>query len=141
MFSIGALARQTGVKVPTIRYYEQMGLIDPPARSDGNQRRYGKADRERLSFIRHARDLGLSIEAIRELIALGSHPERPCHDADRIAAEHLAAIRSRIARLQRLERELARITASCSGETVGECYVLKALGDHALCETEHGALP
>ncbi|MFQ5623390.1 MAG: MerR family transcriptional regulator, partial [Paracoccaceae bacterium] len=77
MISIGALSRETGVKVPTIRYYEQLGLIDAPERSQGNQRRYGRQHLERLSFIRHARELGLSIGAIRELIRISADPDRP----------------------------------------------------------------
>jgi DNA-binding transcriptional MerR regulator len=136
MLTIGDLSRRTGVKVPTIRWYEQAGLIEEPGRTAGNQRRYGDADLERLAFIRHARDLGLGIEAIRELIGLGGHPDRPCADADRIAATHLKNVRERIARLRRLEKELARI-ADCGGDTVGECHVMKALGDHDLCATEH----
>jgi len=85
MYSIGDLSRRTGVKIPTIRYYEQMGLIAAPERSEGNQRRYERSELERLAFIRHARDLGLSIDSIRDLLALSQHPERPCGEADRIA--------------------------------------------------------
>jgi DNA-binding transcriptional MerR regulator len=136
MLTIGELSRRTGVKIPTIRWYEQAGLIDEPGRTAGNQRRYGAADLDRLAFIRHARDLGLGLEAIRELIDLGQHPDRPCADADRIAATHLAGVRARIARLRRLEKELARI-AACRGDRIGECRVLTALGDHEQCVTEH----
>ncbi|UJQ93406.1 MerR family transcriptional regulator [Mariluticola halotolerans] len=137
MLSIGDLSRRTGVKVPTIRYYEQMGLIAPTERSEGNQRRYGSHERERLSFIKHARDLGLKIEAIRELLDLSAHPERPCHEADRIAAEQLIAVRARIENLKRLEHELERITSHCHGDQVRDCYVIRALANHDLCETEH----
>ena len=137
MYSIGDLSRRTGAKVPTIRYYEQMGLLDAPERSGGNQRRYGRLELERLSFIRHARDLGFSIESIRELIDLSGHEDRPCADADRIARDQLAAVRARIVRLQRLESELERISTCCVGETVGDCYVIRALSDHSLCEEEH----
>ncbi|MCB9960392.1 MAG: helix-turn-helix domain-containing protein [Rhodospirillaceae bacterium] len=139
MLSIGELAKATGVKVPTIRYYEQMGLIDAPVRSEGNQRRYTPAQAERLGFIKHARDLGLRIEAIRELVRLSAHPDQPCADADRIAAEHLAAVRARIVRLRRLEAELERIVAGCAEDhQVRDCHVLQALGDHSLCADEHG---
>lgn len=139
MLSIGDLSRATGVKIPTIRYYEQMGLIETPERSEGNQRRYGKADRERLAFIRHARDLGLKIDAIRELITLSGHPERPCAEADRIARDHLGAVRARIGQLKRLEHELERIVSHCEGGSVGECYVIRSLADHGLCDTDHDA--
>ena len=137
MLTIGDLSRRTGVKVPTIRYYEQMGLIEPAERSEGNQRRYGRQERERLSFIRHARDLGLTIDAIRELLDLSAHPERPCDQADRIASEQLLAVRQRIEKLKRLEHELERISSCCAGDHVKDCYVIRALANHDLCEGEH----
>jgi len=137
MFSIGALSRETGVKAPTIRYYEQIGLIDAPARTLGNQRRYSDADAQRLRFIRHARDLGLPLEAVRELIALSASPDRSCAQADRVVAQQLGALRARIARLQRLERELARMAQGCQAERVRDCYVLQSLSDHALCAQAH----
>lgn len=137
MFTIGDMARRTGVKIPTIRYYEQMGLLDAPDRSEGNQRRYGRDGLQRLSFIRHARELGFNIEAIRELIQLSGHPERPCEDADRIVAEQLDAVREKIARLALLERELDRMSTQCRAKCVKDCYVLHSLGNHELCETDH----
>ncbi|KJF69572.1 MerR family transcriptional regulator [Rhizobium nepotum] len=137
MLSIGELSKRTGVKVPTIRYYEQMGLIREADRSDGNQRRYEKSDLERLAFIRHARDLGLNIDAIRELIALSQHRQMPCEGADRIAAEHLADVREKIAKLKNLEYELERIVAHCDGHSIEDCYVIRALSNHGMCEGEH----
>lgn len=137
MLSIGELSKRTGVKVATIRYYEQMGLISAPDRSEGNQRRYERTDLERLSFIRHARDLGLTIDAIRDLLDLSAHPERPCGEADRIAEQHLASVRAKIEKLRKLEHELERIVTQCGAHTIGDCYVIRALSDHGLCETEH----
>ncbi|MEQ9258608.1 MAG: helix-turn-helix domain-containing protein [Roseovarius sp.] len=138
MLSIGELSRRTGVKVPTIRYYEQMGLIAAPERTEGNQRRFGPAELERLRFIRHARDLGFSIEAISALMDLQGDPERPCAEARAIAEAQLEEVRGRIRRLQALEQELERITHRCSGDgTLQDCYVLAALADHGLCDTEH----
>lgn len=136
MFSIGDLSKRTGVKVPTIRYYEQMGLIDAPERSEGNQRRYTKEGLSRLSFIRHSRDLGFSIEDIKELLELSQHPEKPCHDAHGIAVQHLKNVQSRIAKLRRLERELKRVS-NCDAESMAECAVIETLADHSLCETDH----
>ena len=137
-FSIGELSKQTGVKVPTIRYYEKGGLIDAPVRTEGNQRRYRETDRERLRFIKHSRDLGLPMPAIRDLIELSQHPDKPCGEADRIAADQLKSVRERIAHLKKLEAELERISASCQGEhTVTECNVLKAFGDHSQCLDNH----
>ncbi|ADZ72645.1 MerR family transcriptional regulator [Polymorphum gilvum] len=137
-FSIGALSRRTGVKVPTIRYYEQMGLLPAPGRTDGNQRRYGQAELDRLQFIRHARDLGLPMAAIRDLLDLAAHPDRPCAQADRIARAQLDTVRDKIARLQRLETELERIATSCDGDhSVADCQVIRALADHSLCDGDH----
>ena len=84
-FSIGELARVTGVKVPTIRYYEDIGLMAEAPRTEGGQRRYSARARDRLGFIAHARDMGFPLEAIRSLIDLSEHPEKPCEGADRIA--------------------------------------------------------
>jgi len=137
MFTIGDLSRRTGVKVPTIRYYEQMGLMSEPERSEGNQRRYGRAERDRLSFIKHARDLGLTIDSIRELLDLSAHPDRPCEQADRIAAEQLKSVRARIEKLRRLEHELERISTHCGSGQVKDCYVIRALANHDLCDGEH----
>ncbi|MEZ5651693.1 MAG: helix-turn-helix domain-containing protein [Burkholderiaceae bacterium] len=136
MFSIGDLSKRTGVKIPTIRYYEQLGLIAADGRSEGNQRRYGDGGLARLSFIRHARELGFSIEDIRELTALSVHPERSCGDAHAIATRHLRAIRERMARLSRLERELERIVGADGGR-VADCAVIETLADHGQCLDEH----
>lgn len=137
MLSIGKLASQTGVKVPTIRYYEQIGLMPEAERNAGNQRRYSEAHRERLGFIRHSRDLGFSLDAIRGLLDLAAHPDQSCAEANAIAEAQLQDVRARIARLQRLETELSRIAALCAGGPMGTCKVLTALGDHSQCEAAH----
>lgn len=134
MFSIGAMSRRTGVKIPTIRYYEQMGLLPCEGRSTGNQRRYGDAGLQRLSFIKHGRDLGLSLEAIRDLLAIDASDHADTH---RIATDHLNDIRHRITRLKRLEHELSRIVASCDGDVAHDCNILRAFGDHATCNGDH----
>lgn len=130
--TIGEASRRSQVKVPTIRYYEQIGLLPTPARTEGNRRLYGENDLRRLRFIRHARDLGFDIEPIRQLMAMADEPLRPCADADRIAQSHLAAIDDRIARLTALRAEIARM-AECTQEVVRECRVIEVLGDHGAC--------
>ena len=138
MLSIGSLSKQTGVKVPTIRYYEQIGLIDPPARTQSNQRRYQEEALQRLRFIKHARELGFSIESILALIELNNHPDRSCAAATTIARQQLNDVRERIASLVRLESELARIADGCEGDgVVSDCYVLASLTDHGHCEAPH----
>jgi DNA-binding transcriptional MerR regulator len=134
LYSIGQLSRRTGVKVPTIRYYEGLGLIASQGRTSGNQRRYDQTGLDRLAFIRHARDLGLPLGAIRELIALDPASHAETH---RIAAMHLADVRHRIARLGQLEAELGRIVHSCDGGPGDACNILAALGDHDQCEGVH----
>ncbi len=131
--SIGELGRATGTKVETIRYYEKIGLLPQPRRTQGGQRRYSEAERRRIAFIRHARELGFSLHAIRELAALSAHPEQPCQRADRIALAHLQDVRHKITRLQSLEQELARMVEQCNGYKVCDCRVLEVLADHELC--------
>ena len=138
MFSIGELSRKTGVKVPTIRYYEDTGLLNAPDRTSGNQRRYRQPDLDRLGFIKHARDLGFSIQSILALVELHEHPDRNCREATDIAMRHLSEVRRKIARLRALEVELERVAEGCSGDgDAAECYVLTALSDHGLCRTSH----
>jgi len=137
MLTIGDLSRVTGVKVPTIRYYAQMGLMAEAERSEGNQRRYETPDRDRLSFIKHARDLGFTIEAIRELLALHAHPESPCADAHLIADRQLQLVRDKIVKLRLLEKELDRITTRCDGDHISDCYVIESLANHELCRSDH----
>lgn len=135
--TIGTLARQTGVKVPTIRYYEAIGLLPEPERTASNRRLYGQRERDRLAFIRHARDLGFEIDAIRTLLQLAAHPDQPCAAADSIARRHLTDIEARIARLVALRDEIARMVEHHHHGTVGVCRVIEVLADHALCQHEH----
>lgn len=132
-FSIGHLARKTGTKVQTIRYYEQIGLMPEPARNAGNQRVYDEADLQRLGFIRHARELGFHLDAIRSLLALTDEPDRSCSEADDIARAHLEEIESRILRLEALRDEMKRMILQCRGEKVVDCRILETLSDHQLC--------
>lgn len=137
MFSIGDLSKQTGVKIPTIRYYEKMGLISSSSRSEGNQRRYRQAELERLSFIRHARDLGFTLENIRELVTIRHDEGKTCSEIHTITSLHLKTIKQRISKLKSLERELKRIEVSCGEGVLSECRVIQALADHSLCKGSH----
>ncbi|MDX1607530.1 MAG: helix-turn-helix domain-containing protein [Candidatus Competibacterales bacterium] len=135
--SIGRLARASGCKVQTIRYYEQIGLLPEPQRTSGNQRLYRQADLERLQFIRHSRELGFSLDAIRELLALAEHPRQPCEAADRIVREHLREVESRLSRLHALKTELERMVRECAGAEVSQCRVIEVLADHSQCLHDH----
>ena len=137
MLTIGKLAAATGVKVPTIRYYEQIGLLSPPHRSEGNQRLFDRDAVDRLAFVRHARQLGFPLESIRELLYLADPPGQSCADADSIAQKQLRQVDARISRLNALQTELRRMIAECDGSTVAECRVLEVLRDHSECLTDH----
>lgn len=128
VLKIGDLARATDTKVVTIRYYEKIGLLPAPGRSTANYRCYDRAHLDRLRFIRRCRDLGFSLEQIRELLGLASHIERPCAEVDAIAAAHLAEVERKIADLQALAGELRRISNSCNGgHMIANCRILDAI--------------
>lgn len=134
--TIGQLSRAGGVKVTTIRYYESIGLMGEPDRSESGQRLYGDDAVHRLSFIRHARDLGFPMDAVRELMKLQTEPGSDCSVVDVIAREHLNDVRKRLSQLEALEGELKRMISSCEGGEVGECRVMAALNDHSDCIAE-----
>lgn len=137
MLSIGTLAERTGTKVQTIRYYEQIGLMPEPGRTDGGQRRYGDVELDRLSFIRHSRQLGFSLGAIRELLDLSDSPERSCAQVDAVAQKQLREVEARIARLEALRVELRRMISECSADRVADCRILEVLRDHEECLSDH----
>lgn len=125
--SIGQLSEKTGIKVPTIRFYEQIGLIAEPPRTEGNQRRYGQAVVDRLNFIRNARELGFEVEHIRELLAMAAEPQASCHQADSIAMNHLREVDQRIARLQAMREELSRMVEECGHGHICDCRIISVL--------------
>jgi DNA-binding transcriptional MerR regulator len=129
--SIGELGRRTSCKVQTIRWYEEVGLLPPPARTGGGHRVYGQAHLARLDFIRHAREFGFTLDTIRALLALSDHPERPCEEVHSLASGQLAAVEDKLRRLETLRVELARMTDACRGGVAGECRILETLADHS----------
>lgn len=129
--TIGKLAAATGTTVQTIRHYERIGLLPRAPRTGGNQRRYRRTHLERLAFVRHARELGFSLDAIRELLDLADDPHRPCAEADGIAQSHLRTVRSRIERLRALECELQAMIAQCAGGRIETCRIIEVLSDHS----------
>ena len=128
---IGALAERTGTNAPTIRYYEEIGLLRPADRQAGGQRTYGDEDVRRLTFIRRSRDFGFSIEQVRSLVAIVQDRDRSCTEARDIAEGHLAAVRAKMVELKALERSLLGFVlscdASCSGGSGADCVVLDDL--------------
>jgi len=128
--AIGEAARQSGVKAPTIRFYEQIGLLPAPARSEGNRRYFEAADLRRLAFIRHARELGFEIAAIRSLLTLQDDPNQTCTIVHGIAMDRLGEVVQRIDSLTALKAELELMIEGCSRGHVASCRVIEVLADH-----------
>jgi DNA-binding transcriptional MerR regulator len=135
--SIGEASRRCGVKVPTIRYYEQIGLLPAPPRTEANRRTFDPGDLRRLAFIRHARELGFEIDAIRTLLTLQDDPHQPCGTADAIARARLVEVEQRIDSLNALKAELSMMIESCSHGKLADCRVIEVLADHSQCMRPH----
>lgn len=126
--SIGALAAATATKVVTIRYYETIGLLAAPSRTPANYRSYSDEDLGRLRFIRRCRNLGFTLDQVRQLLRLSSKADQKCSDVDRITAAHLSEIERKIADLAQLAAELRRIGARCKGGgRIANCRIIEAL--------------
>jgi len=126
--SIGALSKETGVKVVTIRYYEKVGVLAAPPRTAGNYRLYSLQHVRRLHFIRRCRDLGFSLDQILGFLRLSSENTSSCAKVCRIAERRLKDVEGKLDDLKRLASELRRITASCNGaRPMAECRIIEAL--------------
>lgn len=125
---IGELARTTSTKVETIRFYEKIGLLPEPGRTSANYRDYGAAHLARFSFIRRARDLGFTLDQVRELLTLSDDRSRSCGAVDTVARAHLAQIDQKIADLRALRRELDELIGQCRQGAISECRIIEALG-------------
>ncbi len=129
--TIGKLAKAADVKVPTIRFYEQIGLLPVPDRTDSDRRVFDDAAVRRLAFIKHARQLGFPIEAIRTLLDLADHPDQACDEANTLANEQLVAVDAKIAQLTALRTELKRMADSGCRGSASDCRVIEALSNPA----------
>ncbi|WP_339073354.1 helix-turn-helix domain-containing protein [Sinorhizobium meliloti] len=131
VFTIGALAKASGVTTPTIRYYEEIGLIPKARRSPSGQRYYEDADLWRLTFIRQCRDFGFGIEQVRLLLDLSISRERDCIETRDIAQAHLDEVRQKLDELRALEERLAgfvdRCNEACAGGPGTNCVIFKDL--------------
>lgn len=129
--SIGLVSRLTGCTVPTIRYYEEIGLLPAGPRTDAGRRLYGEATVRRLTFIRRCRDFGFPLERVRELVGLVDAPGRPCTEVRELAARHLAQVQERLRELQALEASLSACVAGCDSACAGgpavDCTILEDL--------------
>ena len=124
---IGELSRRTRVNIETVRYYEKIGLMPSPARSEGGHRLYGNGHLLRLNFVRRARDLGFTLNEIRNLLDLAEKRDRPCAEARVVAAAHLGDVRAKLAALRRMEKVLVEMVARCAEGDTPDCPILEAL--------------
>ena len=126
--SIGELAKAAGIKVVTIRYYEEINVMPSPPRTEGNYRVYKHEHVRRLQFIRRCRGLGFTLEQVRGLLRLSTQDEQKCCEVDRITAAHLKQIEQKVIDLRRLASELRRINRRCPGNgPIADCRILEAL--------------
>jgi len=125
--SIGDLSRCTGVNVETIRYYERIGLLPAPPRTQGGHRLYDDPHRLRLAFIRRSRALGFTIDEVRALLRLAREGGLACGEAEKITLRHLQSIRGKIADLRKLERTLATLAQACKASQRRQCPIIEAL--------------
>ncbi len=126
-FPIGALSAATGVNIETIRYYEKIGLIPAPPRTDGRQRVYDASHLKRLTFIRRGRELGFSLDHVRDLLGLVRGHDLTCAEVKTMTDAHVADIRRKVKDLKKLERVLMDLSAQCGGDAVPDCPILDAL--------------
>jgi len=125
--SIGGLSALTECNIETIRYYERIGLIQAPPRTEGRHRSYDGADSRRLAFIRRCRELGFSIKEIRALLGLVDGGDYTCGEVRDLTLRHVEDVRRKIADLRKLERTLGGIAAGCDGGQVPDCPIIDAL--------------
>ncbi|MWV26826.1 MULTISPECIES: MerR family transcriptional regulator [Sphingomonadales] len=124
---IGELAKATGTKAETIRYYEREGVLPVADRTDSNYRDYSDSHLATLTFVRRARGLGFNMVQVKELLMLSDHDDKPCEDVDQIVRDHLEDVERKILDLQSLHGELGQLLHSCRSDRVGECRILESL--------------
>lgn len=112
--TIGDLAMQTGANVPTIRYYEEIGLLPPAQQSANGRRHYRETDPQRLAFIKRCRDFGFPLEQVRDLLQLFEDGDRACIEVRDLAQAHLDTVRAKLAEMRQLEASLASFVKSCN---------------------------
>jgi MerR family mercuric resistance operon transcriptional regulator len=129
LFSIGQLAKQAGCKVETVHYYEKTGLMPEPPRTEGGHRIYALTDVKRLNFIRRSRELGFSIEKIKQLLRFIDEPNHYCGEVKAMAMQQAREVQQKIEDLQRLKEALNTMVTQCKGEgySVDNCPIIEAL--------------
>lgn len=125
--AIGRAAKVTGCHIETIRFYERIGLLPPPARSESGYRRYTLEHLKRLTFIRRARDVGFTLDEVRRLLRLADRRERSCAQVRDLATGHVGDIQAKVRDLRAMERVLKTMVAQCADGTLPDCPLIEAL--------------
>ncbi|MBR7889225.1 helix-turn-helix domain-containing protein [Marinomonas sp. A79] len=131
-YTVGQLAKSTGIKSVTIRYYEKIGLLPKAARSESGYRLYTAQDHSRLRFIRRSRGLGFSLDDIRELLSLADQQQAPCASVDAKVNQQLEQVRARLKDLQAMEHELKRLNGCCEGGVIFNCRIIETLSNETV---------
>lgn len=126
-YAIGAMSRKTGVNIETIRYYERIGIMPKPDRTEGGNRQYDRDQLKRLFFIKRCRELGFSIGEIRELLQMVDRADFTCGEVHTMTVDHLATVKKKVADLKRLENALRAMAAECSKGDVPDCPIIDTL--------------
>lgn len=127
--NIGQASKATGVSTKMIRYYEQIGLISAALRTASSYRTYGESDIHTLQFVRRARDLGFSVEQIRELLALWRDRSRASSDVKAVALEHVVELERKIAAIQEMTKTLKHLASNCHGDNRPECPIIEEMAN------------
>lgn len=133
----GELARRTGVNIETIRYFETIGVLEAPERTEGGHRIYDGGHVRTLGFVRRARNLGFTPQEVRAILALGGPGKADCGEVRTIAQHHLEQVQVKLADLVELERLLAATLADCSGKAAPECAVIDLIEESAAANSAH----
>ena len=131
LISIGTLARRSGSNVETIRFYEKIGILPKPARTEGGHRTYGPAHVERLTFIRRSRELGFTLDEVRGLLRLADQPQTSCAEVKQVAVSHLADVKAKIADLRAMQTALSALITKCDAGDQSGCPLVESLLGHA----------
>lgn len=129
--NIGEAARASGISAKMIRYYEQVGLLPEPARSEAGYRRYRSRDVDALLFLRRARDMGFSVEQMRNLVVLWQDPTRASADVKALALTHIDELRAKARELEQMADTLAGLASQCQGDDQPDCAIITGLQAHA----------
>lgn len=126
--TIGKVAQRANLGIETVRFYEREGLVDEPPRGPSGYRHYPESVVPRLLFIKRAKELGFTLNEIKDLLSLRLDPETTCADVKQRAERKIADVEEKMRSLRRIKKALVRLTESCSGRgPVDECPILEAL--------------